>query len=1201
MKVKAEWVINKAKEKIYAVSHSKAMTRGHRNVESDLCSIERFIDESNTLIDGSDVSYITHHSKQTLQDDEENGIHGIKYHNGELMYHNGTDWVVLCSTGEGFAPDDMKSVSVEEGDEGTQLVIRGVDPDDTVVGEIEMSLWGGTKVVRKVGSYPKNPRDGVLVVDYQIRNQYAVNGFIDSGLVTGEKYYYRWFPYSKTGVVNISEDTKVNRAMGVPRWPWTLGVEVDLENNTFTRTDDAVGLNAGDDFDDFRTYRNRRRCIVTDDKVILAFYGEPGYIETGYTDREFKVDGKVYPVGTNVQVMVYQPKFYYKVTPIKMVQTGSGQLIRSALYQIAEKPLTGFTIHPNFRRNNEDIPYVLYSAYEASSQKEDGNYIINNTELGSKLASVYGAKPLTDSNVGDDENAKGFSRMVARVLAQNRGSGWQLSDLVSLSATQLLFMIEYATMNAQEAIGKGNVMRETADYSGVISSGGTSSLGNKSGRDTSVEDGYGSVSYRGEENLWGNVWTWIDGANIKNNGIGSIYYTDHGYIDDTTRSPYMWIGTDITFRNDGYISAICYNQNCDFMFLPGEVKGDSINPIGDYVNQQFSKPYMTSAHVGGKCDDKLMAGLFNFGLSTKPEASRWSIGSRLLCLPNNTEIYFMPPPDMKYVAVIVGEDGNQLGILGSDPDDIVAGGNVIVKWKGTQVVRKVGSYPTSVEDGTLILDYQERDKYATTPFYDTGLTEGETYYYRWFPYSDKGVTNLSDDESSNRASRMTVARQVLGLQVDWRHVPYSTNWPNVYVRTDNAVGMSAGDDFDKYPMYGKRRRCIVADDRTILAFYGDDAFVETGKLKKAVSKNGKTYPMGTNVQVMVYQPKFYYKTTPISLEDSPWGIGQRFLKGLHQISEYQYNGFKVHPAFVRNGKELPYILLSAYEGVLQKSNGNYETDLDFVRSDPTTDRMSSIAGADPIRSAAGGYSPGQAQRVKYTCGDFRTIANNRGGGWQCHDILALSVSQLLFLIEYATINAQTAIGKGRVTPIITTSIMGSKATKDLFTYTGFTSFLGNKSGKDTEREDGYNSVSYRGEENLWSNTHTFLDGINWYRNSVGTSYWADHDFADGKTDGSYQPVGFNVMPNACGQNGYSSECDFLFLPNGSSITKDTDWSYGHHYLDGIAAVTQGFVYNTLEDYYDGLFSYDLAVETGFYYPTVGARLLCIPDETAEEE
>jgi len=85
------------------------------------------------------------------------------------------------------------------------------------------------------------------------------------------------------------------------------------------------------------------------------------------------------------------------------------------------------------------------------------------------------------------------------------------------------------------------------------------------------------------------------------------------------------------------------------------------------------------------------------------------------------------------------------------------------------------------------------------------------------------------------------AKNAVGLEVDYDN--------KSFIRTQEAANLSIGSDFDKYPMYGGRTRCNVADDGTITAFYGDNNYVEDG----------------SNGQVMVYQPKFYYQRIPIAL------------------------------------------------------------------------------------------------------------------------------------------------------------------------------------------------------------------------------------------------------------------------------------------------------------------------------------------------
>ena len=70
-----------------------------------------------------------------------------------------------------------------------------------------------------------------------------------------------------------------------------------------------------------------------------------------------------------------------------------------------------------------------------------------------------------------------------------------------------------------------------------------------------------------------------------------------------------------------------------------------------------------------------------------------------------------------------------------DPDDLVVAGSTLAAWGGTLLVRKAGSAPVSRRDGTVVLDSKTRNAYQSSYFCDSGLTDGVTYYYKFFPYT----------------------------------------------------------------------------------------------------------------------------------------------------------------------------------------------------------------------------------------------------------------------------------------------------------------------------------------------------------------------------------------------------------------------------------------------------------------------------------
>ena len=92
--------------------------------------------------------------------------------------------------------------------------------------------------------------------------------------------------------------------------------------------------------------------------------------------------------------------------------------------------------------------------------------------------------------------------------------------------------------------------------------------------------------------------------------------------------------------------------------------------------------------------------------------------------------------DVSDVSIVA--DGTTITIAWTDPNDIMDGSTVVTAWAGTKVVRKAGSAPENVFDGTVVVDSKTKNQYASSGYADTNLAVG-TYYYRFFPYSENGV------------------------------------------------------------------------------------------------------------------------------------------------------------------------------------------------------------------------------------------------------------------------------------------------------------------------------------------------------------------------------------------------------------------------------------------------------------------------------
>lgn len=428
-----------------------------------------------------------------------------------------------------------------------------------------------------------------------------------------------------------------------------------------------------------------------------------------------------------------------------------------------------------------------------------------------------------------------------------------------------------------------------------------------------------------------------------------------------------------------------------------------------------------------------------------------------------------------------------------------------------------------------------------------------------------------------RAYLGITADDIVGIQVDYKN--------KTFKRLAGAANLTKGSDFDKFTMFGGRKRCNVADDGSIVAWYGDADYKEDGS-------------MG---QVMVYQPKFYYLVCPVEYDPIDTGIGYHLRKANYYVSEKPRAGFRLHPAFYdASGNEIDYFLTSAYEGSIYDASASAYLLNDEQVMNTGEDKFSSIAGARP--------ASGSSQNL--TRPNIEAMAQNRGTNWHGDLIKQVSAEQMLMIIEMGMMNLQTAIAQGVVSLPWTT---GSDTTSSYAAATGSTASLGNGTGraeKTTTYEggvakeytiDGKTSVCWRGKENFWGNIWKFVYGINIWGNGKmggGQPYiCSDFSFAESKNSGNYEPAGFTVT-NANGYisaMGYSTACDWLFIASeclGNSSLPVGDYTYITVNLNGyrIALLGGCWAYGG----YAGGFYWYLLNGVGVRYRYFGGRLVYIP-------
>lgn len=320
----------------------------------------------------------------------------------------------------------------------------------------------------------------------------------------------------------------------------------------------AVGSGAGSSpFDSFAPWNGMKECNLNTSGTVTAWKGDGGFARS------------------NIHTMVFIPEFY-----VAAKRNGTKQY-----FYVSEKPIAGFTKHPG-------------------SGKYVGKYHMCGD--GMSYGNCFTAQPPYNNAF----------RSSARDMAESKGRKFHLYDFATYCAIIFLYIVEFADWNCQSKIGRGYV----DGNSSAINSGGTDSMTYHTGR-ASGTDGKTAVQYRWIENLWGNVYQWVDGFNA--NGAEAYYCTDPSKYADDTSAGYTKIGT---LPTSGWIKDLTVTDNG--LLIPKTTGGSDSTYIPDYAGSASGWRVL---FVGGYWSDGSYAGLLYFDAGCASSSSDSGISARLLC------------------------------------------------------------------------------------------------------------------------------------------------------------------------------------------------------------------------------------------------------------------------------------------------------------------------------------------------------------------------------------------------------------------------------------------------------------------------------------------------------------------------------------------------------------------------------------------
>lgn len=295
-------------------------------------------------------------------------------------------------------------------------------------------------------------------------------------------------------------------------------------------------------FDSYYPWKGMKRVILNPDGTV-AYELDPN-------NSNYKADGtevdwqEVESSGQNCMVQI--PKFWY-------IKKTAGDIVT---FGVSDRPKDGWKVHPAFFRqrdrlcdviNNDVVPEVEYRYIGAFHGWIDQS---------GRLRSLPHKTPTTYITLGSVRDA-----------AKKNGNGYGILDYYLLYAIQMLYITEYGHPDAQTMIGRGFV----DGNSGRTHTGGTLNKGNHTFGEAA---GNVQMSYRGIEDWWGNVNSWLDGFYIDSGG--RILVSNKGF--NNTGSGYEQISSGTV----GYGNIRTIKPEEKAGFLPETTNGSNYESGGLY-------------------------------------------------------------------------------------------------------------------------------------------------------------------------------------------------------------------------------------------------------------------------------------------------------------------------------------------------------------------------------------------------------------------------------------------------------------------------------------------------------------------------------------------------------------------------------------------------------------------------------------------
>ena len=254
-------------------------------------------------------------------------------------------------------------------------------------------------------------------------------------------------------------------------------------------------------------------------------------------------------------------------------------------------------------------PEYKYYAHQYNGNELDKFYIgayEGFVDSNGCLRSLSGKQPTVELNIQE-----------TRTAARANGDGYEQFAFYQLLYLQCVYLMKYKSLDSQTALGMGRVNM------GDNSTGGITGETDAKGFFYGTQTGQDAVKMAGVENLWGSLYTWIDGCQTNSS---RDYQTTTKDFSSTNSNNFTTITTSFTSNTSGYLTRPIGTSEGGFLMSAEGGSSTTYFPDMQYCNAS------RIANYGGNWSATQSAGVFFISFYDSTTTRNTHVGSRLMKL-----------------------------------------------------------------------------------------------------------------------------------------------------------------------------------------------------------------------------------------------------------------------------------------------------------------------------------------------------------------------------------------------------------------------------------------------------------------------------------------------------------------------------------------------------------------------------------------